>query len=74
MFILLAGIGLQSCVSPSVEKIGQEWCECKNIEIHQSSLQGDQCLQEWDKKYGKVEFNQQQVNKFNEIISECMNQ
>ncbi|WP_258541017.1 hypothetical protein [Parvicella tangerina] len=63
-----------SCVSTNAEQIAEDWCECKKIEIHQSSLQGEQCFQEWDKKYGKLEFNDQQVAKFNEIIKECMDE
>lgn len=73
-FLFILSITLSACISPSVDKIANEWCECKSIEQHQSSLQGDQCLQEWDKKYGKIEFNDQQIAKFNQIILDCMNE
>ncbi len=67
-------LSFAACTSASAEEIANEWCECKKIEMHQSSLQGEQCFQEWDKKYGKLEFNDQQVAKFNETVKACMNE
>lgn len=69
--IALTLLSFASCVSPSVDKLASEFCECRNIEKHQSSLQGDQCFQEWDKKYGKIRLNDQEIIKFNELIMEC---
>lgn len=73
-FIPLGLVFLTSCVSPSVEKLADEFCECRNIEQHQSSLQGEQCFKEWDQKYGNLRLNDQEAMKFNELISDCLNE
>lgn len=74
-FIILPfGLTLSSCVSPSVEKLeklANEFCECRTIEKNQSSLQGEQCFQEWDKKYGKMELSEKESIKFNKLIQAC---
>jgi hypothetical protein len=68
---LLLLLGATSCVSPSVEKLADEFCKCRNIQEHQSSLQGEQCFKEWDQKYGDLRLSDQEALKFNELISAC---
>ncbi|MCB9189846.1 MAG: hypothetical protein H6599_11275 [Flavobacteriales bacterium] len=62
---------ISSCVSPSVEKLAEEFCECREIQKNQSSLQGEQCIDEWDKKYGKMRLSKENEAKFAQLISDC---
>lgn len=68
---LLVATSLISCGGASPEKIANDFCECRKIEEHQSSTKGEQCFQEWEKKYGKIELKGQDRTKFDEIINEC---
>ena len=72
ILVLPTVILMVSCVSPSVEKLADEFCECRTIQQQQSSLQGEQCFQEWDKKYGKMRLNDQEELKFKQLISQCL--
>lgn len=60
-----------SCVSPSIEKLADEFCNCREIQKSQSNLQAEQCIEEWTKKYGKLRFDEEEEKKFNQLISNC---
>jgi len=64
---------LISC-SQDIEKIANEWCECKEKEFFQGKVQGEQCFEEWNKKYQDVEVTADQRPVWDKITLECRKQ
>lgn len=60
-----------SCIGHDVRKIANEYCECREVEKFQGTLQGTKCIEEWDQKYGKIELNESQQRTLLEILKEC---
>ena len=68
---LFITFSLAGCQSMDVDKIAEEYCSCRTVEQTQGGLQGENCLKEWDKKYGSQKFTETEAKRFQEITLEC---
>ncbi len=69
--LLLLLFVLSACSGNNPKAIADEYCNCREIEKNEGALQGNQCYEKWDKKYGEVKLNEEQQKVFLEITQEC---
>lgn len=69
--LILITVIFSSCSNPNPEKIANEFCNCRNIEAQNGPVQGEQCFNDWDRKYGKLRFSEAEMTIFKTITITC---
>lgn len=71
--ILLAATALifAACSENNTKEIADAYCNCRQVEKNEGALQGNKCYEEWDKKYGEIELNENQQKSFLKITQDC---
>jgi len=69
--IAMLSVMFVSCSSPDADKIANEFCHCRDIEAQSGPVQGEQCFNDWDRKYGKVRLSEAEMNVFKTITINC---
>ena len=64
-------IMFMGCSSPGADKIANEFCHCRDIEAQNGPVQGEQCFNDWDRKYGKVRLSDAEMTIFKTITINC---
>ncbi len=69
--IVMVSVMLVGCFSPDADKIANEFCHCRDIEAQNGPVQGEQCFNDWDRKYGKVRLSDAEMTIFKTITINC---
>ncbi len=69
--IIFVTFFLEGCVGHDAQKIAEAYCKCREVEKYEGTMQGTQCFEDWNQKYGKIRFSESQKKTFFDITNAC---